>query len=99
VENAYAHGLSRIEKDGELLINAHREDGMVALSVTNSGVGLNHAGGNGGHGIGLANIRTRLRLHYGENCSFDISEIDRTHVKVTITFPFQLAKEADNCIA
>jgi two-component system LytT family sensor kinase len=99
VENAYAHGLSKIEKGGDLIINAHRENGMVAVSVTNSGLGLNHAGGKNGHGIGLANIRGRLRLHYGEKCSFDMSEIDRTHVKVTITFPFQLAKEAENGIA
>lgn len=99
VENAYAHGLSKIETDGELLINAHRENGMVAISVTNSGLGLNHAGGKSGHGVGLANIRRRLELQYGENCSFDMSEIDRTHVKVTIAFPFQLAKEAENSIA
>jgi two-component system, LytTR family, sensor kinase len=99
VENAYAHGLSKIEKDGELLINAHREKGMVALSVTNSGLGLNLAGGRNGHGIGMANIRTRLRLHYGESCSFDMSAIDRTHVKVTITIPFQLAKQAETGIA
>ena len=99
VENAYAHGLSKIERDGELLINAHRENGMVAVSVTNSGLGLNRAGGRNGHGIGLANIRSRLRLHYGENCSFDMSEIDRTHVKVSIAFPFQLAREAGNGIA
>ena len=99
VENAYAHGLSKIEKGGDLIINAHRENGMVAVSVTNSGLGLNHAGRKNGHGIGLANIRSRLRLHYGEECSFDMSEIDRTHVKVTITFPFQLAKEAENGIA
>lgn len=92
VENAYAHGLSKIETDGELLINAHRENGMVAISVTNSGLGLNHVGGKSGHGVGLANIRRRLELQYGENCSFDMSEIDRTHVKVTIAFPFQLAK-------
>ena len=99
VENAYAHGLSKIEKGGELLIKARRENGMVALSVTNSGLGLNQADGKNGHGIGMANIRSRLRLHYGEKCSFDMSEIDRTHVKVTITFPFQLAKEAENGIA
>ena len=98
VENAYAHGLSKIEKDGELRINAHRENGMIAVSVTNSGLGLSRAGGKNGHGIGLANIRTRLRLHYGENCSFDISEIDRSHVKVTITLPFRLAKEAERGI-
>lgn len=99
VENAYAHGLSKIEKDGELLINAHRENGMVAVSVTNSGLGLKNGNGRNGHGVGLANVRSRLRLHYGENCSFDLSEIDRTHVKVTIAFPFQLAEEAESGIA
>ena len=99
VENAYAHGLSKIEKDGELLINAHREKGMVAVSVTNSGLGLNHARATNGHGVGLANVRRRLRLQYGENCSFDMFEIDRTHVKVTITFPFQLARQAGSGIA
>ena len=99
VENAYAHGLSKIEKDGELLINAHRENGMIAVSVTNSGLGLNHTGGKSGHGVGLTNVRRRLRLQYGENCSFDIFEIDRTHVKVTVVFPFQLAQEAENGIA
>ena len=99
VENAYAHGLSKIERDGELLINAHRENGMVAVSVTNSGLGLKQANGRNGHGVGLANVRSRLRLHYGENCSFDMAEIDRTHVKVTIAFPLQLAMEAENGIA
>ena len=100
VENAYSHGLSKIEKDGELLIEGHREHGMVNLSVVNSGVGLHHPGGSSrnGHGVGLANIRSRLRLHYGENCSFDMAQIDRTHVKVSIAFPFQLAKEAQNGI-
>jgi two-component system LytT family sensor kinase len=98
VENAYAHGLSKIEKDGELLINAHRENGMVAVSVINSGLGLK-PGIKNGHGVGLANVRSRLRLHYGENCSFDLSEIDRTHVRVTIAFPFQLAREVENGFA
>jgi two-component system, LytTR family, sensor kinase len=51
-----------------------------------------------GHGVGLANIRSRLRLHFAENCSFEMSQIDRTHVQVKIAFPFQLSKEAHNGI-
>src|SRR6201987_2680400 len=96
VENAYAHGLSKIERDGELHINARRENGRIAVSVTNSGLGLKLDNGRNGHGVGLANVCSRLRLHYGENCSFDMSEIDRTHVKVTIEFPFQVAEEPGN---
>lgn len=108
VENAYAHGLSRIEKDGELLIEAHRQADNVSFSVINSGLGLGYAAGspsNGhagassnGHGVGLANVRSRLRLHYGHNCSFEMKQIDRTHVKVTIGFPFQLSHESENGI-
>jgi len=98
VENAYAHGLSKIEKGGELFIRAHRQDGMVAVSVVNSGLGLHSANGRNGHGLGLANVRSRLRLHYGDKCSFELAEIDQTHVEVTIGFPFQLAREEESSI-
>jgi two-component system, LytTR family, sensor kinase len=103
VENAYAHGLSRIADDGELMIEGHRAAGMVNFSVVNSGLGLelptaSSRNGNG-HGLGLANIRSRLRLHYGENCSIEMSQTDRTHVKVTIAFPFQRSKEPEGIVA
>ncbi len=101
VENAYAHGLSKLEHDGELLIEGHRVNGMVNFSVVNSGLGLFQAKDSlrNGHGLGLSNIRSRLRLHYGENCSLEMSEIDRTHVKVTIAFPFQISNEPEGNIA
>jgi len=108
VENAYAHGLSKIEKDGELLIQAHRKADKVSFSVTNTGLGLKSVAGslgNGhvdsassGHGVGLANVRSRLRLHYGHDCSFEMKQIDQSHVKVSIDFPFQLSDEAQGSI-
>jgi two-component system LytT family sensor kinase len=100
VENAYAHGLSKVESDGELLIEAHRQVDRVNFAVTNSGVGLlpNSNAPVDGHGLGLANVRSRLRLHYGDDCLFDMSQIDRTHVKVTIVLPFQLSETAENSI-
>ncbi|HEY3628464.1 MAG TPA: histidine kinase [Terracidiphilus sp.] len=97
VENAYAHGLSKIERDGELLIEAHRNKDRVNLSITNSGPGMASSNGHStnGHGVGLSNVRSRLRLHYGEDCSFELTQIDRTHVRVSIGFPFQLSHEAE----
>jgi len=97
VENAYAHGLSKLERDGELLIEAHRQSSHVNFVITNSGLGLHPApgGSSNGHGVGLANVRSRLHLHYGENCSFNISQIDPTHVTVAIGFPFQLSDKAE----
>ncbi len=94
VENAYAHGLSKVEKDGELLIEVHRQVDRVNFAVTNSGVGLQSGTAPAdGHGLGLANVRNRLRLHYGKNCSFEMSQIDGIHVKVTIVLPFQLSEK------
>jgi two-component sensor histidine kinase len=99
VENAYAHGLSKIS-EGELLIEGRRYHDKVNITVVNSGLGLKHVNGRSpnGHGVGLANVRGRLRLHYGENCSFEISELDQTHVKVSIAFPFQVSHETESTI-
>jgi two-component system LytT family sensor kinase len=98
VENAYAHGLSKIERNGELLIEAHRQVDKVNFSITNSGLGLQNGAANAtnGHGVGLANVRSRLRLHYGENCSFEMSELDPSHVKVSIVVPLQLSHETES---
>jgi LytS/YehU family sensor histidine kinase len=97
VENAYSHGLSKLEHDGELLIEAHRQSGHVNFAITNSGLGLQASpnGSSNGHGVGLANVRSRLHLHYGENCSFDISQIDPSHVKVSIDLPLQLSDKVE----
>jgi two-component system LytT family sensor kinase len=97
VENAYAHGLSKLERGGELFIEAHRQSSHVNFVITNSGLGLQSVpnGSSNGHGVGLANVRGRLHLHYGDNCSFKISQIDPTHVKVAIGLPFQLSDKAE----
>lgn len=90
VENAYVHGLSKIEKDGDLIIEARKVDSQVAFTVINSGVGL--TGGaelTCGHGVGITNLRSRLDLHYGEKCSFEIAELDSSHVRVRIEIPIQ----------
>ena len=58
VENAYVHGLSRVNA-GLIEITAREEDGQLSISVRNSGVGLKPAKErrHGGMGIGLTNIK------------------------------------------
>jgi two-component system LytT family sensor kinase len=90
VENAYVHGLSKIEKGGDLSIEARRVKENIVLTVTNSGIGLATGGDAGsGHGVGLSNLRSRLQLHYGEGCSFEMNELDSTCVRVRIELPVQ----------
>jgi hypothetical protein len=92
VENAYVHGLSKIEKDGDLSIEARKLRNNVVFTVVNSGVGLSRSTeSQTGHGVGISNLRGRLQLHYGEDCSFEMLEIDRTHVRVRIELPVQFS--------
>jgi len=96
VENAYAHGLSKLDRGGELTIEVSRHEGHVWTRVTNSGVGLSNGVkcSSAGHGVGLSNVKNRLRLHYGADCLFSVSELDPTHVQVSIAFPLQLSPSA-----
>jgi two-component system LytT family sensor kinase len=100
VENAYAHGLSKLESSGILSIEAHREDHRVRLSVLNSGIGLGSYSSrrSGCKGVGLANINSRLQLHYGEDHSFQIRETDGDKVLVTLTLPLRLSQNSAGSI-
>jgi sensor histidine kinase YesM len=61
VENAIKHGLEPSTEGGEIRISARQQDGFTEVEVTDNGVGLDmHAD----DGVGLSNIRERLRALY-----------------------------------
>jgi two-component system LytT family sensor kinase len=93
VENAYVHGLSKLDRGGELSIEVVKDAEWVKALVTNSGLGLGVETEEqlNGHRVGLANVKNRLRLHYGDSCGFSIREIDRARVEVSISIPLQLS--------
>jgi len=62
VENAVRHGIEPKIGGGEIDIRAERGGGMLRISVSDSGVGLNVQGGTG---TGLANVRERVNALYG----------------------------------
>jgi two-component system LytT family sensor kinase len=93
IENAYAHGLSLLDRGGLLAIEARRESGLLKLTVRNTGVGLNpeYTRSSAGQGVGLANVRNRLRLHYGEDHCFFLDAVRTDTVIATIMLPLQFA--------
>jgi two-component system LytT family sensor kinase len=95
VENAYSHGLSKLDGGGSLTIEAHIEGDEMRLSVLNSGIGLQTDLGrrSAGHGVGLSNTRSRLKLHYGADHTFVMRQVDRNKVEVVLTLPVQLSQE------
>jgi hypothetical protein len=94
VENAYAHGLSKVDAGGELAINVQRDGKQMCVRVLNSGVGLKPASGqtSDGHGVGLANLEIRLKLHYGDRAWFSLVELDPKHVQAMVGLPVQFSQ-------
>lgn len=69
VENAIKHGLSPKIGECRLIISGAREGEHLVLSVEDDGVGARStdaAGDAASTGIGLRNVRERLRTLYGE---------------------------------
>jgi hypothetical protein len=64
IENAIRHGLRGRERPGTIEISASIDGGALVIRVSDDGVGLGR-GTTNGHGIGLANVRERLRILYG----------------------------------
>lgn len=85
VENAIKHGLEPKPGGGTVWILARAFDNVVALTVADDGRGFSAEGG--GTGIGLRNVRERLRLAYGSSASFAIVANFPSGVAATITVP------------
>lgn len=95
VENAFAHGLSKIDSAGVLSIDVQKDGKQMLISVVNSGKGLAPPAisRTDRQGVGLANVRNRLKLHYGESWSLSLIEVDPKHVRLTIRLPIQFAEQ------
>ena len=85
VENAIKHGLEPKPGGGTVWILARVHDSGVALTVADDGRGFSAEGA--GTGIGLRNVRERLRLAYGSGASFAIVANFPAGVAATITVP------------
>lgn len=85
-ENAVKHGLEPSLVGGAIRISAQQENGMLHLSVCDSGVGL---AGQPGNGEGLANIRQRLQLAYGDSAQLALAEDDHGGVIADILLPLE----------
>ena len=76
VENAIKHGIEPLPTGGAIDVAARVErDGdaeRLVITVRDTGAGLGH--GAPGQGIGLANVRQRLGLLYGERASLELEE-------------------------
>ena len=73
VENAVRHGVANTFEPVEIRLSARRDSGALVLSVDNNGPRIRADALPGRAGIGLANVRERLRACYGEAGTLDAS--------------------------
>jgi two-component system sensor histidine kinase AlgZ len=85
VENAIRHGIAPLPAPGELDILVRRAGARLLIDVHNDGQQQAHEGS----GIGLTNVRERLRHLYGEDQEVDAAWGDDGRFHVRISMPLR----------
>jgi signal transduction histidine kinase len=84
VENAIRHGLVPLPQGGTVRVSAHASNGMLRLEVVDTGQGLRQ---HSGAGVGLANIRARLKTLYGAAARLSLLQNTTSGVTATLELP------------
>lgn len=93
IENAVKHGIAPRQHGGRITLRAHHLDGGLEVSIEDTGVGFKASGskrnGNGA-GVGLENVRRRLRLSFGPEATVNISSDENGS---TVSFLIPVSRE------
>lgn len=81
IENAIKHGISNLPKGGEVVLTIKKEAQNLIIEVKNTGKLANNKTSTK---VGLANIKKRLSLMYGDNADFSLKEEDNNVVAIII---------------
>ncbi|USX13453.1 histidine kinase [Oxalobacteraceae bacterium OTU3CAMAD1] len=85
IENAIKHGLEPKIDGGRIDIRANVDGQMLQVDVIDDGIGFNvHAG----DGLGLANVRERLRILYGQRAQLVIEAPLTGGTRASIRVPY-----------
>lgn len=76
VENAIKHGMQRSPMPLRVRIDLTRHSKGLDVRVANTGT-LGGPSSNEGHGVGLSNVRARVRAHYGPGSTLTVEETTR----------------------
>lgn len=90
VENAIKHGLEPKCGTGTIWIRASRAGDQLDLTVADDGCGL--GGNTSGSGVGLKNVRERLRLGFGDSARLAITTNFPSGVAATISLPSTITR-------
>ncbi|MDD4856771.1 MAG: histidine kinase [Candidatus Krumholzibacteria bacterium] len=86
VENAVRHGISPKLGGGVVRLEARRDGATLRVTVKDDGLGFNETRS---EGIGLRNVRERLRVAYGQRASIEIVSAPGRGASVTVLMPVE----------
>ena len=91
VENAYLHGVAKTVGEGFIGIEAQNHEGQLRICVRNSGKGLAYRSPaeTAKERVGIANVKSRLELHYGNAQCFELKEFSDGEVQAILLLPLQ----------
>jgi two-component system LytT family sensor kinase len=92
VENAVKHGIAKQARGGWLRVSASRSDGRLTLCVYNDGPALREDWEKTNSGIGISNVRARLRTMYGDGFGLSLRN-QGEGVEASLSFP---VRESDS---
>jgi two-component system LytT family sensor kinase len=95
VENAVRHGIASRIEGGVVYLSARLSDGQLMLVVEDSGSGLKSEEHSERRGIGLKNVRDRLEHIYRDEAFLQLSALEPTGTRVTLTLPKFLPELSD----
>ena len=87
VENAIMHGIEPKMEGGEVLVRAQVIDDALCVEVSDSGMGLGHAPPRPGGGVGLSNLRERVRQLHGPTAQLQLIENQACGVTSRLLLP------------
>ena len=91
VENAIKHGISKRVVGGAVRVAGAAQSGNLRLSVYNDGPALPANWEAKQSGVGIANLRTRLRILHGADSQLQLRCADPGGVEVVVSLPFREA--------
>jgi sensor histidine kinase YesM len=91
VENAIMHGLEPKVGGGEIVVRASSAGGVLRIEVSDDGVGLAASPPRPGGGVGLANLRERLRSLHGLAAQLQLLENHPAGVTSRLLLPLDPA--------
>ena len=89
VENSVKYAVAATQRPVTVSLKARREGGQLVISVSDDGPGAELSKAEG-YGIGLANVRDRLRARFGPGATMTFGKRDQGGFETVLRMPLEL---------